>query len=394
MALITCNECGKSLSDKATHCPHCGAEVNPQTVQPQEQSESPQKSNKKRNIVITALLLLLIAGGITAYFLTRPTVPDVTLKIYTKTWLKDYKFASDFEAANLQTDSVGMIEFTNLDPESFVKYAQAFNAMIKRNDLYYSWGAKTNLGQHFTDVQKQRLEAANYYVDTDYIIYNDRNIRNVFIQYPDETEVACNLYMCTNGEYQEFVKGCEGRHPYHLYTLKLNIETDTDSPTGFRLIDPDRPYGEDEIKSIYELIEDEPLPEFDQSIGFSADYENQYENEPQDIETEDDRFYEGNQVDKLPQFPGGEQAMYKWLSNHIKYPANAVENKIEGRVVIKFVVDRVGNHINAEIVRGSDSDLNAEALRVFYEMPNFIPAKKNGNDVACYYTLPINFKLR
>lgn len=412
MALIECTQCGKSISDKATHCPHCGAEVSTQSHQPQEQDSTPRKHNKKRNIIISVILLLLLTGGITAYLMTRPPVADITLKIYVKRWLKDHKFAADFEEANLHTDSIGFVEFTNLDPEAFVKYAEAFNGVIKRNDLYYSWGARTSLGKYFTDAQKQRLEAANYYVDSEYLIYNDRNIKNVFLQYPDETEVHCSLYLCTNEEYQQHLRYTHGRHPYFLDSSKLHIETDEDSPSGFRLIDSLRPY--EEVKNIDELKEYEELPEFDQSIGFDDVDEEGYVKSREEINSdeatpcenltfgnsayvvEDDNkyVYEYSEVDIKAQFAGGDAEMLKWISHNIRYPESASANEIQGRVLVKFVIEKNGAVTNLSIVRGVDNALDKEALRVVRNMPNFTPAKKNGLVVRSYYMIPITFKLR
>ena len=96
-------------------------------------------------------------------------------------------------------------------------------------------------------------------------------------------------------------------------------------------------------------------------------------------------------VEQMPQFPGGEAELLKWISTHIKYPAIAMENNVQGKVVVQFVVTSIGE---VKIARGKDPDLDKEAMRVVKTLPKFIPGKMNGQAVNVWYTLPINFKLQ
>ena len=99
-------------------------------------------------------------------------------------------------------------------------------------------------------------------------------------------------------------------------------------------------------------------------------------------------------VEQMPQFPGGEGELLKYISTHIKYPTMAAENNIQGRVVVKFVVQKDGKVGEVVVLRGQDPDLDKEAVRVVKTLPNFIPGKMNGQAVSVWYTLPINFKLQ
>lgn len=99
-------------------------------------------------------------------------------------------------------------------------------------------------------------------------------------------------------------------------------------------------------------------------------------------------------VEQMPQFPGGEAELLKYIASHIKYPTMAAENNIQGRVVVKFVVGKDGKVGDVVVVRGKDPDLDKEAVRVVKTLPNFIPGKMNGQSVSVWYTLPINFKLQ
>ncbi len=99
-------------------------------------------------------------------------------------------------------------------------------------------------------------------------------------------------------------------------------------------------------------------------------------------------------VEQMPQFPGGDAELLKYIATHIKYPTMAAENNIQGRVVVKFVVKKDGQVGDVVVLRGRDPDLDKEAQRVVKTLPKFIPGKMNGQAVAVWYTLPINFKLQ
>lgn len=99
-------------------------------------------------------------------------------------------------------------------------------------------------------------------------------------------------------------------------------------------------------------------------------------------------------VEQMPQFPGGDVALLKYISDHIKYPTIAMENNVQGKVVVQFVVTRDGSIGEVKVARGKDPDLDKEAVRVVKTLPKFIPGKMNGQAVAVWYTLPINFKLQ
>lgn len=99
-------------------------------------------------------------------------------------------------------------------------------------------------------------------------------------------------------------------------------------------------------------------------------------------------------VEQKPQFPGGEAALLKYVSEHIRYPAMAQENNIQGRVVVQFVVTKTGDVGEVKVVRGKDPDLDKEAVRVVKSLPKFVPGKMNGHAVNVWYTLPIQFKLQ
>ena len=98
-------------------------------------------------------------------------------------------------------------------------------------------------------------------------------------------------------------------------------------------------------------------------------------------------------VEVMPQFPGGQGELMKYLRNNIKYPAEAQKKKIEGRVIVTFVVDKKGRVVNPMVERSVHPLLDAEALRVVKRMPKWTPGRMNGESVNVKFRLPITFKL-
>ena len=99
-------------------------------------------------------------------------------------------------------------------------------------------------------------------------------------------------------------------------------------------------------------------------------------------------------VEDMPEFPGGELALRKFIANAVKYPVIAQENGIQGKVYVNFVVDKDGSITNARIARGVDGSLDKEALRVVNSLPKWKPGKQRGKPVRVSYTVPINFVLQ
>ena len=95
----------------------------------------------------------------------------------------------------------------------------------------------------------------------------------------------------------------------------------------------------------------------------------------------------------MPSFPGGDGKMLEWLSKNVRYPAIAEENKVQGRVIVKFAVGPDGSIHATKILRSVDPALDKEALRVVKAMPQWIPGKRNGVAVAVWFTLPVTFQL-
>lgn len=98
-------------------------------------------------------------------------------------------------------------------------------------------------------------------------------------------------------------------------------------------------------------------------------------------------------VEKMPEYPGGQKALLKYLASSVKYPESAMRNGIEGRVSCSFIVRKNGSITDAEVIRGVDPALNAEALRIINAMPEWSPGEQRGKAVNVKYTVPVSFRL-
>jgi TonB family protein len=99
-------------------------------------------------------------------------------------------------------------------------------------------------------------------------------------------------------------------------------------------------------------------------------------------------------VDQLPEFPGGLEAYMKFMQDNLKYPKECEEKGEEGRVLIQVVIDKEGNVTNAELKKSVNELLDAEALRVVKSMPKWIPGQDGGEAVDVKYVIPVTFRLQ
>ena len=167
--------------------------------------------------------------------------------------------------------------------------------------------------------------------------------------------------------------------------------------TELAIVDDDKVKAEDEIKNQDDLKE--TTTAFGQSdFDKGTDDRNVVREHKDEIVVEEKKPVEENKVftavEQMPQFPGGESALMQYISKNIKYPPVAMENGIQGRVVVQFVVTKTGKIGEVKIARGKDPDHDKEAMREVKKLPDFIPGKMNGQAVNVWYTLPVTFKLQ
>jgi len=143
-----------------------------------------------------------------------------------------------------------------------------------------------------------------------------------------------------------------------------------------------------------------PPPEVIEIVEDEVEIENEIEIE--DTESDEDEEIEIEEeddeelfmvVENMPEFPGGDLGLMKYIQKNVKYPAIAKEYNITGKVYVNFIVDKSGSVTNVKIVRGVDKNLDAEAVRVVKSLPKYKPGKQRGKAVRVMYTIPINFTL-
>ena len=99
-------------------------------------------------------------------------------------------------------------------------------------------------------------------------------------------------------------------------------------------------------------------------------------------------------VENMPEYPGGETQMYKFISKNIEYPRMAKESGISGRVFVTFVVERDGSVTDVQVLRGIGGGCDEEAIRVIKAMPKWTPGKQRNKPVRVQYRMPIKFTLQ
>ena len=160
---------------------------------------------------------------------------------------------------------------------------------------------------------------------------------------------------------------------------------------------------DEEVKEEQEMKSQEELQETNTAIGaFNVEGNDEAAGEvlkvketiaePEPPKVEETKVFDV--VEEMPQFPGGNSALFEYLSKNIKYPVVAEENGVQGRVVVTFVVERDGSITDVKVVKSVDPSLDKEAQRVVKSMPHWIPGKQNGSAVRVKYTVPVTFRLQ
>ena len=172
---------------------------------------------------------------------------------------------------------------------------------------------------------------------------------------------------------------------------ELIIQTDIQEPP------PPPPPEAPEVTTIIEVVSDDK--EIEKEVTFSSEVTDDTKNiaivqvqiEEEEDETETQIF---TVVENEPEFPGGMEALYKYLAQNIKYPQLARENNITGKVYVTFVVEKDGSIANPKVLRDIGGGCGAEAIRVVKAMPKWNPGKQRGKAVRVQFNLPVNFNLR
>ena len=164
------------------------------------------------------------------------------------------------------------------------------------------------------------------------------------------------------------------------------VSATADQPASVTPITADQPSQPEAVPVVDEKATEEVVAE-EQAVE-----EPTVEEQASEPQASKPKVYES--VEQMPEYPGGMAEMLKFLQMNINYPPMAAANKIEGRVIVQFIIDENGQVGDVKVVRSVNEELDAEAVRVVKSMPKFTPGRQDGKDVAVWYTLPISFKLQ
>ncbi|WP_303922607.1 M56 family metallopeptidase [Draconibacterium sediminis] len=177
-------------------------------------------------------------------------------------------------------------------------------------------------------------------------------------------------------------------------TLQVTkVEDSNERKVTVRLLDDGMKLegSQEDLELLHAMLNEKSKYEFDTDSTGSVFLVKSKEKEPLQLEEEDQVFFI---VEKMPEFPGGDLALRKYIANSIKYPEISIENGIQGKVYVSFVVTAEGTIANAKIARGVDPSIDKEALRVVNTLPKWKPGYQRGEPVNVSYTVPINFVLQ
>jgi protein TonB len=114
---------------------------------------------------------------------------------------------------------------------------------------------------------------------------------------------------------------------------------------------------------------------------------------PQESIPKENEIFGDMDVSQMPEFPGGEEELLRYLAQNIQYPKRAVDGNTEGRVLLGFVVNKEGEIDDVKVIRSIGDGCDEEAVRVIHKMPKWKPGKNNGRLVNVFYNLPVTFQL-
>jgi len=171
---------------------------------------------------------------------------------------------------------------------------------------------------------------------------------------------------------------------YNLGELNLDDFEEEDIPITKQEVKPPPP--PPPPPEVIEIVEDDVVIEDEIEIE-----DTESDEDLEIVEEDDDEVF--MVVENMPEFPGGDLGLMKYIQKNVKYPPIAKEYNITGKVYISFVVDKSGSVTNVKVVRGVDKNLDAEAVRVIKSLPKYKPGKQRGKAVKVMFTVPINFTL-
>lgn len=374
MALIKCKQCGQMISDRAIKCPKCGTPV--WAAQRQEDrfasaSNSPkdivvETKSSNKTVLYVIIGILVAALGVLGYFL-----------------LKSDK--NDNQTNNSSEAHVGKFD----GHYEWVGTVGAYGANMKI-DINNGHA----MGLYHYDFQKEGVNLS----------LSGECKEDGTLTLEETTPAGRN-----SGRFVgKLVDGSFSGTFYNLmkgttFPFSLSLETDS-NPMGVSGEDYSEYQNDVEMLKNEEIFESSESSEKDGKLEYYS--ESTEEDKPEtykedinnsnSIKKRNDAEWQNriwDKVDVPPSFPGGQSALLYWLASHVKYPPDAEENGIQGRVIVGFVIERDGSVSQVQVLRGVAPSLNKEAVRVVESMPKWTPGKQDGQNVRVKFNVPVNFRL-
>lgn len=245
-------------------------------------------------------------------------------------------------------------KWDNIEEEWYVPknspHTEIAGFFFKNKIIYLTWDF--NDKKVYGSLKKQ-VKNANWYP-----IRNDVNNDELAMEYSSPINKSFNLYLkeSKNGRYS--ISIFDKKHYENAQSIHT-IMSEPDTIGGLLRAD------------ILGIIAPAGIPTFE-------------------LEPKDKVFVYDDVAEQSPSFNGDLDA---WIKSNLKYPKEAEENGIEGRPIVRFIVNEDGTITHAKVIRGVDDALDEEALRLVKNMPKWIPGKQNGKAVKCKYTVPVVFRL-
>lgn len=245
-------------------------------------------------------------------------------------------------------------------------------------------------------------DSVTYEKLSDYYYNNFDNIPYISLSFSEETNyyhIFRTLYYLCHAGYVNLTPLIECKYPpYPITESKEEIEM----LVALEELEEPEPDADEDEELIYEelsIYDGRVVPPYiftDIVKNSLTPYD--YGTTPKEyITVEDNNGKKGEEifsaVEEIPQFPGGEAALMEYIKNNIQYPQSAIDNGVQGRVVVQFAIKKDGSIGDVKVVRSIDRDLDKEAVRIVKTLPKFTPGKMNGMPVNVWYTLPVTFKL-
>jgi len=175
----------------------------------------------------------------------------------------------------------------------------------------------------------------------------------------------------------------------------IDIEEEKIEITRQDVTPPPPPPPPEQPSDILEIVDDDV--DIQDELELNLDFDEDEEMDIQIVEFEEVEEEVVEEVflivEDMPEFPGGEVALRKFIADNVEYPEIALENGIQGKVYVRFVVTSTGSVDQVQVARGVDPLLDDEAVRVVKKLPKWTPGKQRGKNVSVWYTVPINFQL-